>query len=121
MATIDLRSNQLAVNFRRTEKLAGLLRDVEVPLHQVVAVTVEPDGLRAARGLRAPGLAIPGRRKIGTWRRPGRRTALSVTAGEPAVRIRLQQCKFHELLIGQPDAYAVADRIEGARQSARRP
>jgi hypothetical protein len=112
MATIDLSPTQLSVRFRRAEKLAGLLRDLEVPLTQVAAVTVEPDGMRAARGLRAPGLAVPGRRKIGTWRGKARRTAVSVTKGEPAVRIKLEGSKFDELLIGRPDAQAIAERIK---------
>jgi hypothetical protein len=90
-------------------------------LNQVGDVTVEPDGLVAARGLRAPGLAIPGRRKIGTWRGRGRRMAVSVTAGEPAVRIQLQGSRFDELLIGQADAHAIAEVINRARQSPQRP
>ena len=112
MATIDLSPDQLVVRFRRAEKLAGLVRDLEVPLSQVGAVTVEPDGIRAARGLRAPGLAVPGRRKIGTWRGLGRRTAVSVTKGEPAVRIQLEGCTFDELLIGRSDAHAIAEQIK---------
>jgi hypothetical protein len=115
MATIDLSPTGLAVKFRRAEKVGGLLRDLEVPLDQVGDVIVEPDGLVAARGLRAPGLAIPGRRKIGTWRGRGRRTAVSVTAGEPAVRIQLQGSRFDELLISQPDAHEIAEVINRAR------
>jgi hypothetical protein len=121
MATIDLSPTGLVVKFRRAEKVAGLLRDLEVPLTRVGDVTVEPDGLRAARGLRAPGLAIPGRRKIGTWRGRGRRTAVSVSTGEPAVRVQLQGARFDELLIGQPDAHEIAERIDRVRQSPQGP
>lgn len=114
MASIDINSDTLSVRFTRAEKTAGLLRDIEVPLTRVLAVSVEDDGLRAARGIRAPGLAVPWLRKIGTWRRPGHRTAVSVHAGEPAVRITLGEDKYSALLIGTPAAAQIATRLRSA-------
>jgi hypothetical protein len=54
---------------------------------------------------------------VGTWRGFGdqpRRTAVSVTRGEPAVRIALVGQKFDQLLIGTKDAAAIAEQL-GAR------
>jgi hypothetical protein len=99
MAMIDVNETSVTVHFTRAEKLAGLLRDITVPLASVSAVTVEPDELRAARGICAPGLAIPGRRKKGTWRQRGQRSAVSVRKGELALRVQLTNCKYSELLI----------------------
>ncbi|WP_104526003.1 hypothetical protein, partial [Blastococcus atacamensis] len=85
----------LRVHLGPGEKLAGLLfRDVEVPLDSIREVEVLPDGLRAPRGIRTPGLALPGRRRIGTWRRSGQRTMVSVRRGQPAVRVRLDGQRF---------------------------
>lgn len=115
MASINLTSDTLQIAFSTREKVAGLLRDITVPLADIVSVAVEPDGLRAARGIRAPGLALPGRRKIGTWRRreQGRssRTAVCVRRAEPALRVMLRGTTWDQLLIGHPEAARFAGRI----------
>jgi hypothetical protein len=66
------------------------------------------------RGLRAPGLALPGVRKIGTWRRPGERTLVAVRKGQPAVRVRLEGARYDVLLLGADDAVALADALSPA-------
>lgn len=111
MATIEVTPTTLHIRYTRGEKIGGLLRDLTVPRALVTDVSVEPDGLAAARGIRAPGLAIPGRRKIGTWRGRAQRTAVSVRRGQPAVRVRLEGHRFSQLLIGTPDARQIADRL----------
>ena len=117
MATIEVTDRVLRVTFTGREKVAGLLRDIEVPRTAVVEATVEPDGVAAVRGLRAPGLGLP-RRKVGTWRQRGRRTAVSVTAGRPAVRVRLEGTRYDELLVGDDAAAAtVAALGVGAARS----
>jgi hypothetical protein len=117
MATIDLTPQTLTVRFTTAEHVGGLIRDITVPRSAVTSVAVEADGIRAVGGLRAPGLALPGRRKVGTWRGLGdqpRRTAVSVARGEAAVRITLAGQKFDQLLIGTTDAESVAGTL-GAR------
>jgi hypothetical protein len=117
MATIEINPSTLTVRFTRGEKIGGLLRDIEVPLAQLRTVTVEPHGLSAVRGIRAPGLALPGRRKIGTWRRRGHRSAVSVRAGEPAVRLALAGHRYDELVIGTPEAERTAARLRAGRRA----
>ena len=111
MTTINLSGDRLQVRFRLLEKVAGLLRDLDVSRSSIASVVVEPDGIAAARGLRAPGLAIPGVRKVGTWRGRHRKTMVSVRRGQPAVRITLTGEKYDELLLGVDDAAAWADRL----------
>ena len=107
MATIEMTPPTLRVSLTRGEKVLGVLRNLEVPLSAVRSVTVVPDGLAAARGLRAPGLGLPGRRKIGTWRRGGHRSLVSVRRG-PAVRLELTGQRFDTVLVSADDAAAVA-------------
>jgi hypothetical protein len=78
-------------------------------------VDVVPDAVSATRGLRAPGLALPGVRKVGTWRRPGEKMLVCVRRGEPAVRVRLEGQRWDTLLIGTDDAAALAAELSGAR------
>ena len=111
MAAIDLTPTTLTIRFTRGEKIGGLLRDLEVPLADVRSVTVEPDGLQAARGVRAPGLAIPGVRKLGTWRARGHRSAVCVRRGQPALRIALDGHKYSELLVGAANAEELATQL----------
>jgi hypothetical protein len=116
MATLQLTPPTLSLRLTRAEKIAGLLRDVEVPLTAVRGVELVTDPLpamRGMRGMRAPGLALPGRRKIGTWRRPGERTLVSVRRGQPAVRIRLDGQRYDTLLVGADDAEALAAELAG--------
>ena len=113
MATVQLTTQTLTVRLTRGEKIAGLLRDLTVPLDAVTGVEVVPDGVSALRGLRAPGLGLPSRR-IGTWRRRGERTLVCVRKGQPAVRIRLGGARFDVLLVGADDAAARAAAISAA-------
>ena len=99
MTRVAIGPNSMAVTFTRAEKVAGLLRDQEIPLAAVRSVEVVPDGISAARGLRAPGLGIPGYRKIGTWRGRGGRTLVVARSGRPALRITLDGQRYARLLL----------------------
>ena len=113
MATVSTTPGTLTVTLSRAERVLGLLRDLEVPRSAVRAVEVVPDGLTGVRGLRAPGLGLPGRR-IGTWRGRGEKTLVSVRRGQPAVRVRLAGQRFDALLLGVDDPAAVAGTLTAA-------
>ena len=108
MATVRVTSTTVTVSCTRAERFWGLVRDLEVDRSAVRGAEVVEDALSAARGVRAPGLAWPGRRKIGTWRRRGERTLVSVRRGRPAVRIRLEGARYDTVLVGADDAAALA-------------
>jgi hypothetical protein len=121
MAMVQLIPPTLSLRLTRAEKFIGLLRDVEVPLSAVRSVEVVAEPLSAMRGLRAPGLALPGLRKVGTWRGRGERTLVCVRRGQAAVRIRLEGQRYDTLLVGADDAEGLATEIAratGARNGA---
>jgi hypothetical protein len=111
MAQIRITDDELRVELTTREKIAGLHGDIRVPVTAVQDVQIEQDALAAARGLRAPGLAIPGRTKIGTWRGRGSRTFVVARRGVPAVRVTLRGVKPDELLVSTDDADAVARSV----------
>ncbi len=111
MAEIQITDDELRVELTTREKLAGLHGDIRVPLASVQGANVEADALAAVRGLRAPGLAIPGRTKIGTWRRRGWRGFVVARRGVPAVRMTLAGTTHDELLVSTGDAEAVARAV----------
>ena len=112
MAWITVANQELKLTLTRGEKIAGLHGDIRVPVSAVRDVRVAPDALAAARGLRAPGLALPGRVKIGTWRGGGRRFIVA-RRGIPAVHVFLEGAHYDELVVSLPGAERVAAGLRG--------
>jgi hypothetical protein len=85
MTTAHVTADTLQIRFSRGEKIAGLIRDIDLPLATIRDVQVVPDGLAATRGLRTPGLGLPGYRMIATWRAAAaRRSSPSTATGPPS-------------------------------------
>jgi alpha/beta superfamily hydrolase len=112
MATITLTHDQLHLTLTRPERVAALHGDVHVPLGAVQDVRLAPDALAATRGLRAPGLSLPRRTKLGTWRSRGRKRFAVARRGVPAVHVFLSGAAFDELIVSLPGAPGV---VEGLR------
>jgi len=115
---VRITDDSVQVSFAQWEKLLGLVRDITLPLASIRDVEVVPDGYHGTRGMRAPGLGIPRRRKLGTWRSRGCRQLVSVSSGKPAVRICLRQPAdgYTEVLVGAADAAALAAGLDRARR-----
>ncbi|WP_104523630.1 hypothetical protein [Blastococcus atacamensis] len=111
MTSILVSDEALTVRLPLVSRIAGVLGEQVVPRSAITGADVVTDGLAAARGLRAPGLAIPGRREIGTWRGRGARRFVDVRRGQPALRLRLRGQRYDELLIGHDDAAALVAQL----------
>lgn len=99
MAQLRRDGNDLVLELTGAERLWALRRRaVRVPLSSVRSAEVVAEPLRAVRGLRAPGLHLPGFSKIGTWRRRGGRTFAVARAGRPGVHVRLAGQPFTDLV-----------------------
>ncbi|MCD2098071.1 hypothetical protein [Rhodococcus rhodochrous] len=114
MTTMRIDNRTLRVRLTTFEKIAGLLGNVDVPLASIRKVEVHQDGLAAVRGIRAPGLGLPGVRSIGSWRGPGRNDLVSVRRGQPALRIELEGHKRTALVLGVDDAEQWAQKLRTA-------
>ncbi|MFR9803876.1 alpha/beta hydrolase [Pseudonocardia sp. RS010] len=115
---VRLEGDRLVVAPTRGQRLAGLIRGVSVPLGAIGDVRVVPDARGALRGIRAPGLAVPRRTYIGTWRRRGHRELVIARAGAPALRIELTGSRYDAMLLGTADPDGLAARIRDRRTHA---
>jgi hypothetical protein len=118
MSTVELSGDTLAIHLTPLERAGGLLKDLRIPVTAIVSAAAVPDGLRAARGLRAPGLAIPGRVKVGTWRGRNARSYVAVRPG-PALRLRLAGLTYDTVVVSTPNAVHLASQLQAlVEQSA---
>src|SRR6478672_12860382 len=93
--TIHADTTGLTLRLGVLDRILALRGDVTIRAEDVAEITAVPDGMAAVAGVRAPGLGVPGARKIGTWRRRqgatvavvrGRGPALVITATNGPVR-----------------------------------
>lgn len=109
MAKVELTNGDVVVRLTTAEKLGALRGGLRFPKSSVERVEVFEKGLRATRGIRAPGLALPGRIKAGTWRsRRHGREFVAVTKGRPAVRLHLADQPFASVLVSADDPAELA-------------
>jgi hypothetical protein len=114
MSTVDLTADRLRIRLSLGEKIAGLHGDLDLPRSDIRAAEVVPDGLAAVTGLRAPGLAIPGRVKMGTWRGRGARRFVAVRHGQPTLRLTVRHQRYDNVLVSTPDAAAIAAALRSS-------
>jgi hypothetical protein len=112
-------TDEVHVRLSRGEKIGGLHGDLTVPLSQVRDVEAVAEPYRFVRGIRAPGLGVPGRTKIGTWRSQGRKTFAVARHGKPGVRIRLQDNTFDQIVLSVPDGPGLVAAVRKAAGAAR--
>jgi hypothetical protein len=115
MSTLALGSDVLVIELSAAEKIAGLHGDVRIPLAAITGIEVVPDALAAAHGLRAPGLSLPGVRKVGTWRNRAGSEFVLARRGQGGVRLTFAGQKLTSVVLGDDDAEALAARIRAAR------
>ena len=111
MAILWVVGDQLQVRFSPFEKVFGLVRDHDFPLSSVSSASLAVDGLAAVEGLRAPGLGLPGVRKVGTWRGHGR-TLVSVRRRQPAVVVDLEGEHYGRVVVSDEDATSLVDQLQ---------
>lgn len=115
LAQIRTTADEVTIELTAAERLWSLRGDVTVPRAAVVAARVEDDALGQVRGIRAPGLAVPGRLKVGTWRGRWGKDLVAVRRGEAAVVVELDGEPWRRLVVsaGRDRAEAAARALQG--------
>jgi len=106
MASIEVTDRDVRIALSTAEKVFALRGDVSFPRDAIRSVERFDDGLDAVKGFRAPGLALPGVVKIGTWRRRSGKELVVVRRDEPALRIELDGQPFGAVVVGGADVEA---------------
>lgn len=105
MAAVSITDHDVTVELTLREKVGGLLGNVRIPRSQIRAVELIDGPVSAPRGIRSPGLALPGLVKVGTWRsRSAGRQFVSVRRGVPAVRLHLEGHRYDQVVVSVDDA-----------------
>lgn len=120
MVEVIVNPNIVSLRFTAAERMASMLREIDIPIRCIVDASYAPDGLEAARDLHAPGLLIPGRRKVSASRGRSTRTLVSVHRGVPALVLELAGQRFHRVVVSDPLAELHLDDIEANRPQGRR-
>jgi hypothetical protein len=112
MTTITITDETVDVTLTRAEKVWALHGDLRIPRSQIRAVEALDEPLPAPRGLRAPGLALPGRVKLGTWRSPRSRQFVAVRRGVPGVRLHLTGNRYDHVVLSVEDESVRKDLLD---------
>lgn len=109
--SIDTTHQVLVVQPQGLDKLWGFVRRIEVPLEQVRGATYDPGTTEDYKGVRGPGLGIPGHKWVGTWRKDGQRHYWNVTGSRTTIVIQTTSSRFQRLYLSVEDPRTVVDLV----------
>lgn len=116
MAELRVEDEQLVVRLSAWEKMAAIRNGFSVPIDAVAGVAVEEHPFKALRGVRAPGLGIPGVAAYGTWRwAKDRKDFVALHGPGPGLRVELtDDAPFGAVVATVADPQAVAGTLRRA-------
>ncbi|TFI45757.1 hypothetical protein E4P29_02055 [Rhodococcus sp. 1R11] len=110
MNTVTVVDAALIVEPRGLDKLWSFTRRLRIPLTHVRGATHDPGAADEPKGIRAPGLGLPGK-TAGTFHRDGVKTFYNVTGSRDTIVIELQDEKYQRLILSVDDPRAVVRQI----------
>lgn len=116
MNKVTLTGSSLIVEPKGLDKLWSFTRKINVPLAHVRGATFDPGVNNEPKGLRAPGLAIPGK-WAGTFNRGGDKSFWNVSTPGETVVIELADEHYARLVLTVASPRAVVDAVNFAIQN----
>jgi hypothetical protein len=105
MADLHVADGTLIVDLSAAERFFALhFSTPKIPTSAITGVTAVPDVYAQLRGIRAPGLGIPGRTAVGTWRGRGYKDFAVIYRRGPGVVVTTRDFPYERVLIGTDDA-----------------
>ncbi|MGB2722283.1 MAG: hypothetical protein WBG53_17195 [Rhodococcus sp. (in: high G+C Gram-positive bacteria)] len=117
MNSVTIVDATLIVEPRGLDKLWSFTRRLEIPLVHVRGATHDPGASKEPKGIRAPGLGLPGK-TAGTFHRDGVRTFYNVTGSADTIVIELEQQEYQRLVLTVADPRAVVQSVNNAAAAA---
>lgn len=114
MARVSITDDQLTVAPQGLHKLWGFKSRIRVPLEHVRGATADPGIVHEPKGLRAPGLYVPGVATIGTFYREGEKHFWDVRHGSGAIVIELVDESYTRLVVEVDHPRSTVDAINQA-------
>ena len=113
MNTVTISDSVLEAEPRGLDKLWSLTRKLVIPLTHVRGATFDPGANNEPKGLRAPGLAVPGK-WAGTFHRDGDRAFWNVSTSGETVVIELTDEHFTRLVLTVDSPRDIVDAVNAA-------
>ena len=95
------------------DKMWSFKRKLVIPIEHVLGASEDPGILDDAKGLRAPGLHVPGK-WAGTFTEHGEKTFWNVTRPESPIVIQLKGEHYDRLVLGVEHPHELVNRINAA-------
>jgi hypothetical protein len=116
MSSLLVEDDRVVLCLTAVQSVMGLARQVSVPLADITAVSVVPDGFALDLGWRVGGTGIPRRLAFGRYHkfRGGPRTFAALYAGQPAVVIETKGGDWDRIAATVDDADGEAARVRAA-------
>ena len=119
MNEIALTETELVVEPKGLDRLWGFRRELRIPIAHVRGATADTGVADEPRGIRAPGLSVPGKH-VGTFHRDGEASFWNVSDSRDNIVIQLQDEEFSRAVLTVADPAAAERAINEAVQRARR-
>lgn len=116
MNIITLTDKTLFVEPKGLDKLWSFRRKIEIPLVHVRGATLDPGANQEFKGIRAPGLAIPGK-WAGTFHKDGDKSFWNVSTPSETIVIELMDEHYARLVLTVDQPRSVVDSINVAVQT----
>jgi len=116
MNTVSISDSALIVEPQGLDKFWSFTRRLEVPLAHVRGASFDPGANNQPKGIRAPGLALPGK-WAGTFHREGERAFWNVSTPGETIVIELSDEHYTRLVLTVDNPQDVVDAVNAAIQT----
>ncbi len=118
MTKLEIDGNDLVVHVQGLDVLLAFKSELRIPLSHVEGIARAGDELQGPKGLRVPGIAIPGL-WVGTFYGEDGRAFWDVSGGANAIAIYLRDDRFSKLVIDVDDPTAAIALVTRAAATPR--
>lgn len=118
MNTITLDGVELVITPRGLDKIWGFRREIRVPLAHVRGATADTGVADEPRGLRSPGLALPGK-YVGTFKKEGESSYWNVSDRRRNVVIDFNDEEFARAILTVKNPAEIQRAVNAAIQDVR--